>query len=171
MFGSEPPSSARVARIAAEEMREGAEEAGSIVKAAVLGLMSADRRSGSSMGSVYVDVDFHGTEKVTLSVGATDEAVRYMDEGTGLYGPERQVIRPRKGRVLRFPNRGTGGFTLGDTVRAGRRGRAARYVHATFVRGVMPRHYFRRAEVMVEPLVNDVWKRVGRGIADRLVAG
>jgi len=35
-------------------------------------------------------------------VRAEDEKSRWIEEGTGVYGPKRRVIRPKKGKVLVF---------------------------------------------------------------------
>ena len=166
--GSDPPGPVEVQAIVAKELTRGGKEIGSIVKATTLTFMSEDRRSGDSMRSVYADVDVHGAGHVDVGVGATDPAVIYMDQGTGVYGERRQVIRPRRRRAMRWPDRGGGGFTLGDTVRAGARGRRARYVFATFIRGVMPRHYFDRAMALTEPVQDAIIDNITLRIAKRI---
>ena len=71
----------------------------------------------------------------------------YVEYGTGLYGPRKQVIRPRKAKVLSWISRGRG-------VYAGGRYRAAapgRRVFARFVRGMKPRPYLHPALDEVRP--------------------
>lgn len=75
--------------------------------------------------------------------------VRFLEGGTGVFGPSHTRIRPKGGRALRFPNRGTGAFTLRDTqrIRGGLPDPRARWVFAQSVAGQKGHHMFERTAV------------------------
>lgn len=102
-------------------------------------------RSHRSQFSVRWNVRRIG-DVVLADVFSEYPVVRYLEEGTGIYGPKRRPIRPRAGRALRFPKRSTGAFTLRDTVRIrdGAPDPNAQFVFARSVRGQRPHHMFRR---------------------------
>ncbi len=85
---------------------------------------------------------------------------RYLEEGTGLYGPRHRWIVPVSARALRFPAGGRPslfsagqrvggsagpGFRLTGVQRSGAAGTSAQFVFAKRVRGVRPTHFFRDA--------------------------
>lgn len=105
-------------------------------------------------------------------VGSSDDNAIRLEDGTGIYGPRRRVIRPRNSKVLRFPNRATGGFRLDDTVRMrdGVPDRRARYVYTKTVRGQRPKRYLERTAREVQPLVIRLHKNAARSAASELRA-
>lgn len=66
------------------------------------------------VGDKYV-----GTVKATLySRDSRNKAViRYTDEGTGVFGPKRRVIRPKTAKALRWIDRFTGETVFAESVR------------------------------------------------------
>ena len=71
----------------------------------------------------------------------------YQEFGTGIYGPRKQMIRPRTAKVLRWPKRG-GGF-----------------VFARQVRGVKPRAFFASALTQERPYAE---KRIDNYIKEEM---
>lgn len=70
---------------------------------------------------------------------------RWVDEGTGIYGPKHHVIVPKTKRALSFPEPGNRGFTAAGRVRSGKAGRNARFVTVRSVKGIKPREFFEKA--------------------------
>jgi len=69
-------------------------------------------------------------DNVAVIVGTNVEYAMYQHEGTGIYGPQGQPIRPRNAKFLRFKPKGSGA-----------------YVFAREVRGSMPTFFLKRALV------------------------
>jgi phage gpG-like protein len=69
---------------------------------------------------------------VEASVGTNIKYARYHEEGTGIYGPKKQPIRPKNGKVLAWKSGG-------------------RWHYARQVRGVKPKWYFRQARDEARP--------------------
>jgi len=68
----------------------------------------------------------------------------YVHEGTGIYGPRRTPITPKRARVLRWPVKNNQYKQTGGNRRyAG--GRTAAYAYARSVKGVPPRPFLRDA--------------------------
>src|SRR5579875_2612957 len=81
--------------------------------------------------------------RVVGRVGTNLDYAMYVHEGTGLYGPRGQVIRPVSAKVLVFrPSRGAGGVRLANTMAVSQRGPM---VFAAFVRGQKPQPFLREA--------------------------
>jgi len=95
------------------------------------GLQNSIQRSGLEPSAT--------AKTVTVRVFSTlPDRARWDSEGTGLYGPRKQVIRPRRAKVLAWPSTG-GGSTRNIarrsfTKRAGG-AKAGRMVFARFTRG------------------------------------
>ena len=77
-------------------------------------------------------------------LGRTDALVvaqagyaRYVEEGTGLYGPKHRRIEP--GKVMRWAN--PGGATLGGRVRSKNVGLKGAYIFATSTQGAKPQPF------------------------------
>lgn len=71
---------------------------------------------------------------VIARTGTNVTYAAYQEFGTGIYGPRRQLIRPKNAKVLSWKNR------------SGQR------VFAKFVRGVKPKRYFTKALVAEKPV-------------------
>lgn len=52
-----------------------------------------------------------------VTVGTNVAYARYVHDGTGIYGPRRRPIRPRRGKYLRFRPRGSRGYVYVREVR------------------------------------------------------
>lgn len=105
-------------------------------------------RSRRSWFSIHKRVHRVG-DVVFADVTSDYQVTRWLEEGTGIHGPFHTPIRPRSGRMLRFPKRSTGAFTLRDTVRQRnfQPDPNARWVYARSVRGQRGHHMFRRTAV------------------------
>lgn len=85
------------------------------------------------------------------SVGETTATVTgsivnlWIDEGTGVYGPEHRRITPRAARALAFHAGPAGSLRLSGRPRAGRAGAAASLVVVRSVRGMRARPFIRRS--------------------------
>ncbi len=78
---------------------------------------------------------------------------RWLAEGTGLYGPRREVIRPTHGSVLvwrSWPGHGSGPFA------------------ARWVRGMKAQPWEEGARLEAAPLATDLGRRIGRRVTMRL---
>lgn len=138
------------------------------------------RRTGTYLRSITHRVVRHGLQ-VVGQVGSNVPQARYLEEGTGLYGPRNQRIVPRHARALRFPrgggqtfSPGTGaytgfanapGFRQTGQQRQGAAGRAASWVFVRSVRGIRPRRYAHDAALVVHPQVVRLFADAGRRIA------
>lgn len=166
--GGVPPNPARVQAILHEEAERGMTEALALTHAEALRRMERSRRTGHAMRSVVSKVERIGFTVVGV-IGSNVFYVRYLEEGTGLYGPFNHWIVPRHARFLRFPQPGNPGFTLAGRPRSGAAGTGARYVYARRVRGIRPRRYFRDSAMVVGPRVQRIFEATGRRITERLV--
>lgn len=79
--------------------------------------------------------------RVVGRVGSPLPYARYVEEGTGLYGPKHRLITPVSAKVLRF--KGTRGGGAGD--------RPGGWVFTPYVRGMRPRPYLVPAVRAVVP--------------------
>lgn len=75
-----------------------------------------------------------GPDRITVRVGSDLDHVRYLNEGTGIYGPRHRPIRPVSRKFLRFKSRGT----FGPVAAGGRRAGRGQWVFARQVRGIPP---------------------------------
>lgn len=64
--------------------------------------LQCPKKSGGTSRSFRTDLDVRPFVSVRGRVYSDDPVVRYLEDGTGLYGPRRQRIRPRTARALRF---------------------------------------------------------------------
>lgn len=100
--------------------------------------------SGRLRGSFEVRVQRRGSAMVGTISSHLPYAV-YVHEGTGLYGPRHQVIRPKSARALRFkPGSAAGGaWGSGEGSRGGAKaGGGGGFVFARFVRGMPSTPYY-----------------------------
>jgi len=89
-----------------------------------------------------------GRTRVTGTVWSPLQYALYVHEGTGIYGPRRRVITPRRHRFLRFEVKPGGPLRAGQRVPA--RGNR-RVVYARFVRGTPPNRFLTDALEEVSP--------------------
>lgn len=116
----------------------------------VLANMAPDRDSGRSMASVRKELHVAGN-RVYGDVLSDYAVVRMRERGTGLYGPSRTRIRPRRARALRFKPRG-----------------GVSYVYRAWAAGLPPARYFERARVATRPTTERIMRLGGAEIADRI---
>jgi hypothetical protein len=83
--------------------------------------------TGRLRASINTQLASRGGTPLVL-VGTNVRYGRFVHDGTGVYGPRRRPIRPRRGKFLRF--------------RPGRRGP---YVYAREVKGMRPNQYLTNA--------------------------
>jgi hypothetical protein len=136
-IGDEPPPEAEVMLQVFRHMYRGAKRAGDVLEAAVRGAMAPNAKSSRSMRSVTSEVTVLGPDHLELTVGSSDPAVKFMTDGTGIFGPLRQIIRPVKARVMKFPHRGV---RYGGQVKI-----AGDFAYAHWIKGIQPRNYFEAA--------------------------
>jgi len=89
---------------------------------------NASRRTGNLADSITNEGAVLAGDNVRAHVVVEAEYGRYQDEGTGIYGPEGQVITPKHGNVLVFDWPAAGGI-----------------VFATYVRGSEPTRFWTKA--------------------------
>lgn len=138
--GKGPPSPAAIHHVLMQEGDRAMNRALLVIVAEVRRTIA--KRTGDTARRVLPQTQIVGNSIIGTIVAT--QVARWLEEGTGLYGPRRQVIRPKNAQALRFPA-GPAGFTLAGRQRAGRAGASARWVYAKFVRGIKPRHYIRNA--------------------------
>lgn len=165
--GSGAPNPAVVERILLDEGMRAMQVAVGITHAEVLRRMERHRRTGHMMRSVFAHPTVQG-KKVVGTVGSNVDYVRWLEYGTGLYGPRNAWIVPRRAQALRFPQPGNAGFTLAGRQRSGRAGANARWVYAKRVRGVRPLRMFRDSALVVTPKVTKVFELHGQRAAVRI---
>lgn len=83
--------------------------------------------TGRLRASISTQVVFRSGEPAVI-VGTNVKYARWVHDGTGLYGPRQAVIRPRRGKFLRFKPKG-----------------AHKFVYARKVRGMRPNPFLRNA--------------------------
>ena len=128
-------------------------------------------RTGTYSRSITNDKGVRVGNMIRGSVGTRLFYARYLEEGTGLYGPLHRWIVPVRAKALRFPQPGNPGFTLAGRQRKGRAGAMAKWVYAKRVRGIMPRRYARDAAMIAEPKAVKLFEAAGRRAAERLAGG
>lgn len=70
-------------------------------------------------------------------VGTNVSYARYVHDGTGIYGPYSEAIRPRARKAMRWPAKRAGARRRGQ--------RQATYTYATYVLGMKPNPFLRDA--------------------------
>lgn len=174
----DPGNISKARRVLIEETHKATRDAGMMVVAAWRGRLVPNvrgYRTGHYSRSITSDVTPLGealaTGRVVGMVGSNVFYARYLEYGTGLYGPLHHWIYPKPpNKFLRFPaavGKGTP-FTLAGRRRSGRAGAMAQYVYARRVRGIVPRRYGRDAAMIAKPLVQERFRLAGRRTAERL---
>lgn len=91
------------------------------------------------------------TETSALIVGSS--VARWIDEGTGLYGPRHHRIVPKSKKALRWIGGPAGSLTLGGRKRSGKAGAGAGPRFARSVRGMKPRPFVDKSLKSSEGLI------------------
>lgn len=152
-----PPSAAALARIIDQETDRALVDAAKYVRSKAASYANrpeprwGSNRTGSLGRSITVGNIQRGTSEKSIEVGTNLHYARYVEEGTGLYGPKKQVIRPRTAKVLAWRSVGTGTKLVASGIRRSRgsiKPRPARDVYmvfARYTRGMRPWHYMKGA--------------------------
>lgn len=90
------------------------------------------KRTGETSRSFRSDLEVRPNRSIRGRVFSTSDVVGYLENGTGLYGPTRRRITPRRARALRFR---VGGQT----------------VFARSVAGMKPQPFMRRSLELASP--------------------
>jgi hypothetical protein len=103
---------------------------------------------GQLAGSIVVEpVTIDGVPAV--QIGSRLPYAIFVHDGTGIYGPTGQPIRPRRAKALRWPGINQKAGFHGGTRYQGRRrykaGKTKNFIFARSVRGVPPRPFLREA--------------------------
>lgn len=127
----------------------------------------APHKSGRLWGSLHVggagNIGRNATpENLTAMVGTNLSYARYQEEGTGLYGPKKQLIYPRNGKVMAF-------VPYGNVVDTGTGGGVA--VFARSVKGVKPHWYLKQAFEQIKPNWTNYIQTAVQRIIQYLVEG
>lgn len=137
--------------------------------AEVLRRMERHRRTGHAMRSVtHVVIKEMGA--VLGIVGSNLFYVKYLEGGTGLYGPRNRWIVPIRASRLVFPEPGNPGFTLAgrQRVRGGQGDPRARFVFARRVRGIRPLRFFRDSALVMHRKAMKEFQASGQVLAREL---
>jgi hypothetical protein len=172
--GPTPPSPDRIREIVLEEAEDAMRQATAALQREWVSVVP--KRTSHLARSITTNVTRIG-DRIIGEVGTTVKYAAYLEFGTGLYGPKRQVIRPKRARALRFPDPSQGfgrpdtPFTAAGRRRSGQAGADARYVYARYVRGIQPRHYGERSAEAVKGLALGFFRAAGRRAAMRIAGG
>jgi hypothetical protein len=96
--------------------------------------------TGRLRASIHTAVVFrNGAPAVTI--GTNVIYARWVHDGTGIYGPRHQLIRPKRGEFLRFPATGV------HRVYQPKKGKARRrsFIYTKEVKGMRPNPFLRNA--------------------------
>jgi hypothetical protein len=165
--GRRPPPEPVVRRIILDEAERATRQACAVVEGEWKRNVPA--RTGHYRRSITSEVRRTGNV-VRGRVGTNVFYAPFLEYGTGIYGPRRRKIVPKKAKALRFPQPGNPGFTLAGRVRSGRAGAGARFVFAASVRGIRPGHYAQRSFRAAEPKAMLVFRAAGRRAGERIRA-
>lgn len=73
--------------------------------------------TGAMVNSIRKEIDIRPGRAVVGRVLSNDEAALWVNQGTGIFGPQRTRITPRTSRFLRWPDRrGGSGFVYRRSV-------------------------------------------------------
>lgn len=150
------------------EERAGRESARVVLEGIRHNIPRATGRTARTFGITHTDLG----EVKEWRVGSSDDNAIRLEDGTGIYGPRRRVIRPKPGhKYMRFPARASGRFRVDDTPRV-RRGSAVRapYVYKKTTRGMRPRRYLEQTVRETAPIVIRLHKEAARAAAMELKA-
>ena len=112
--------------------------AGGVVRGRMIKNMrdAGARKTGTTAGSLHVS---NVTD--TSAVVTGNKVARWIDEGTGLYGPHHQKITPKAAKALRWIGGPASSKRLSGRARSGKAGAGAGAVFARSVKGMKARPY------------------------------
>jgi hypothetical protein len=168
VHGDEPKGPSQVEQIVLQEGHVAMQRAMMRVEAEWKRRSVRARRTGTYGRSITWIARRQG-KTVFGRVGVNVAYGRYLEYGTGVYGPRHRMIVPLRASVLRFPEPRNPGFTLAGRQRSGRAGMGARWVYTRRVRGIRPRRYARDAAMVAQPYVIREFEAAGRRAAERIV--
>lgn len=105
--------------------------------------------TGTLRGSINTEPARREGRDLVARVKTTNRYARYQEEGTGIYGPRRQMIRPKTGRLLAWKRNG-------------------RWHFARQVRGVKPKRFFKQARDEAVDYITGEMKGALRSITRQL---
>jgi len=106
-------------------------------------------RTGTLKASITYEIE-PGNHQLIGVVGTNTKYAPYVELGTGIYGPSKTVIRPKKAKVLAWVSSGARPTTSAGWKRAQMEGRA---VFAKEVKGMRPKPFLTPA---VEENINEI---------------
>lgn len=174
--GPVPPSEGQVRRILIEEQRQAVLDAVGEGERLVKMQLQNHRRTGALLrswtrggqGNVF-RLAVTGT-KILAEFGSNLDTARYLNDGTGIYGPRKRPITAKNpGGVLAWPIQGAG-VTLAGRRRSGAAGRLARFAYARSVKGIKPLHYVEAAQTGSRRASIKHFEAAGRRAALRIKA-
>lgn len=151
-----PPTAAQVKRIIDQETDRALVDTARYVRSKAAQYppkanSASYQRTGTLGRSIAVgNIQRRYTER-SIEVGTNLHYARYVEEGTGLYGPAKQLIRPKTAKVLAWRSVGAGTKLVASGLRRSRgqlRPRPDRDIYmvfARYTRGMRPWHYMRKA--------------------------
>lgn len=163
-----PPANAEM--LTRRELRNTAHAISGEIYREVMVRMAPHRRTGRTARTIRRSVvDVYG--QVVGGVSSDSEVMRYLEEGTGEFGPRGQRIYP-PGKAFNFPASVGPGTAHRLTGRA-RSWKSARQVRrnevfTAWIRGIRPLHIFRDAGVAVQPRATVLAKEGQRQVHTRL---
>ena len=96
--------------------------------------------TGRLRASIATIVVYRNGEPVVL-IGTNVRYARWVHDGTGIYGPRHQPIKPKQGKFLRFP--ATGPYQIYQPKKGKARRRS--FIYARQVKGMRPNPFLRNA--------------------------
>lgn len=159
-----------VQRIVQEELSKATHSSIARLQVEVMSRAARHRRTGHLMRNIHHKVTPTGKGFLGL-VGTDVFYAKYLEIGTGLYGPRNRWIVPIRARFLRFPQPGNAGFTLAGRQRSGRAGAGASWVYARRVRGIRPLRIFRDAAIVNKPIAERIFVTAQQRIIVRVATG
>ena len=114
-------------------------------------------RTGTLKASITYNID-KGLDSLVGIVGTNEKYAPYVEMGTGIYGPSKTMIRPKKAKILAWVSSGARPTTAAGWKRAQAEGRA---VFAKEVKGMRPRPF-------LAPAVQDNMDKIVRFLKEAL---
>jgi HK97 gp10 family phage protein len=150
------PKRADVLRVVREEQRKALTETGRFIRAKAAkypekGSSASYKRTGTLGRSIAVSEPRAGEGGTFVEVGTNLHYAKYVEYGTGIYGPKGQPITPKTAKALAWRSVGGGAkmIAFGLAMRKGKAVRAQkRDVYMNFaksVKGMKPWHFMEKA--------------------------
>jgi hypothetical protein len=121
------------------------------------------RRTSNTAHTVKVTPS--GADGLEVTVGSESPVFRWLEEGTGIYGPMGQRIYPKNARVLAWPT-GTfgpeGSLRLTGRPREGAAGAGSGMAFATSIAGMQAHHFIATAMDAAQSYLGDLLSRAAQ---------